>query len=96
MARVDTDVRPGDTVLDCGANVGVYTRHALERGAQRTVERFRPRMAISLEHRPIDIEEIPALIRSLWPSLKTECGSCVWVGTALVDRVQPDVLYVGP
>ena len=194
-------VRGGDTVLDCGANVGVYTRHALERGAHRvvaiepapenlvclrknfaeeirtgrvvvypkgvwdrdaelvlrtfdaqsggdsvalqfrgsragptvalttidkltselglqrvdfikmdiegaerqaligakqTVERFRPRMAISLEHRPADITEIPALIRSLWPALKTECGSCVWVGTELVDRVQPDVLFVGP
>jgi len=194
-------VRPGDTVLDCGANVGVFTRHALERGAKlvvaiepapenlfclrknleeelragrvivypkgvwdrdgelvlrtfdaqsggdsvalefrgsragpviplttidkltaelglscvdfikmdieggerqalmgarRTVERFRPRLAISLEHRPADIEEIPALVRSTWPGLKTEYGSCVWVGTALVDRVQPDVLYVHP
>jgi FkbM family methyltransferase len=65
-------------------------------GAKQTVERFRPRMAISLEHRPADITEIPALIRSLWPALKTECGSCVWVGTELVDRVQPDVLFVGP
>ncbi len=30
-------VRPGDVVLDCGANVGVYTRHALEAGAALVV-----------------------------------------------------------
>jgi FkbM family methyltransferase len=30
-------VRPGDVVLDCGANVGVFTRAALERGASRVI-----------------------------------------------------------
>ncbi len=30
-------IRPGDTVLDCGANVGVYTRAALEAGAGKVV-----------------------------------------------------------
>ena len=30
-------VRPGDVVLDFGANVGVFTRHALERGAKLVV-----------------------------------------------------------
>jgi FkbM family methyltransferase len=194
-------VHPGDTVLDCGANIGVFTRHALERGARlvvaiepapenlyclrrnlaeqiqagrvivypkgvwdrddelvlrtfdaqsggdsvalqfpgsregpkvqlttidkltaelhlervdfikmdiegaepqaltgalRTVARFRPRMAVSMEHRPDDIRAIPALVRRLWPELRSACGPCVWVGTALVDRVQPDVLFVGP
>ena len=28
---------PGDTVLDCGANVGVYTKYALERGAAEVI-----------------------------------------------------------
>jgi FkbM family methyltransferase len=31
------DVRPGDVVLDCGANVGVYTRKALTKGARIVV-----------------------------------------------------------
>jgi len=30
-------VQPGDTVLDCGANVGVFVRPALDRGAARVV-----------------------------------------------------------
>lgn len=34
-------VRSGDVVLDCGANVGVYTRHALDAGA-RTVVAIEP------------------------------------------------------
>lgn len=32
------DVRPGDVVLDCGANVGVCTRRALGKGAGMVVE----------------------------------------------------------
>jgi len=193
-------VRPGDVVLDCGANVGVYTRHALEAGARlvvaielapenltclrrnfapeidagrvivypkgvwdrddelqlntsqlsggdsvalqvpgsrqgprvplttidklveelrlervdlikmdiegserralagarQTVARFHPRLAISMEHEPDDAEAIPALVRKLWPELKTECGPCVWVHTALVNRAAPEVLFAGP
>lgn len=185
-------VRPGDIVLDCGANVGVYTRHALNRGAKvvvaiepapesleclrrnfrkevserrviiypkgvwnedaelqlsvsnalastassvvldrghtgptillttidqiveelkvarvdfikmdiegaerqalqgalRTVAEFRPRMAIAVEHRPSDPDEIPTLVKKLWPDYNLECGPCVNVNGSL----QPDVL----
>ncbi len=31
------DIKPGDVVLDCGANVGVFTRQALARGAAKVV-----------------------------------------------------------
>jgi FkbM family methyltransferase len=30
-------IRPGDVVLDCGANIGLYTLAALERGAARVI-----------------------------------------------------------
>ena len=63
-------------------------------GAKETVARFKPRMAVSLEHLPDDPEAIPALIERLWPGTKTECGPCVWVKTAHVNRAQPDVLFV--
>jgi FkbM family methyltransferase len=33
----DKDVQKGDVVLDCGANVGVFTRVALDRGASKVV-----------------------------------------------------------
>jgi len=32
-----TNIRPGDVVLDCGANVGVFTRKALNAGAREIV-----------------------------------------------------------
>ena len=30
-------IRPGDTVIDCGAHVGVFSRYALQRGAGRVI-----------------------------------------------------------
>lgn len=30
-------VRPGDVVIDCGAHVGVFSRHALNRGARQVI-----------------------------------------------------------
>jgi len=63
-------------------------------GARQTVARFRPRMAISMEHLPDDARAIPALVRSLWPDAATECGPCTWVHTALVDHVAPEELFV--
>ena len=61
---------------------------ALE-GAIETVRRFRPRMAISLEHRPSDPDRIPELVRRLWPSYATQCGPCANVN----GRIQPDVMF---
>lgn len=33
----DQDVHSGDIVLDCGANIGVFTREALDRGASKII-----------------------------------------------------------
>jgi FkbM family methyltransferase len=63
-------------------------------GASETVSRFHPRMAISLEHQPDDYEAIGAVIGKLWPEMKTSCGPCRFVSTALVSRIQPEELYV--
>jgi FkbM family methyltransferase len=43
----DVAVKPGDIVLDCGANVGVFTRTALKRGA---------RLVVSIEPAPATAE----------------------------------------
>jgi FkbM family methyltransferase len=43
----ETAVRAGDVVLDCGANVGVYVRDALEAGA---------RLVVAIEPAPENIE----------------------------------------
>ncbi len=40
-------IHPGDTVLDCGANIGVYTRRALDQGAA---------LVVSIEPAPENIE----------------------------------------
>jgi FkbM family methyltransferase len=61
---------------------------ALE-GALRTVARFHPRMSIALEHRPSDPDDIPRLVKRLWPDYRTECGPCVNVN----GNLQPDVLF---
>ena len=37
MARGENFVRPGDVVLDCGANIGVFVREALDAGAKTVV-----------------------------------------------------------
>lgn len=57
-------------------------------GASETVRRFRPRMAIALEHRPTDPDQIPQTVRTLWPDYVSECSGCRNIN----GRVQPDVL----
>jgi FkbM family methyltransferase len=185
-------IRPGDTVLDCGANVGVYTKYALERGAaeviaiepapetisclrrtfaadiaagsvvvypkgvwnrdellqlktnptrssmansvviggdtggpavplttidklvselrlahvdvikmdiegaekkalegaSETLRRFRPRLAVALEHNRDDAYNIPAMVAARWPAYKIACGAC-----RNIDYLRPDILF---
>jgi FkbM family methyltransferase len=45
----ERDVQKGDTVLDCGANIGVFTRLALDRGAK---------LVIAIEPAPENIESL--------------------------------------
>jgi FkbM family methyltransferase len=63
-------------------------------GGKQTIARFKPRMAISLEHLPDDTEVIPPLIERLEPGVKVQCGPCVWVKTAMVNLVRPEVVFV--
>lgn len=59
------------------------------RGAVHTVERFHPRMVISLEHRRTDPDTIPTLTRQLWPDYSVECGAC----TNMNQHLQPVVMF---
>ena len=69
-------------------------RQALE-GARDTVARFRPKLAIAMEHRPEDLREIPALIVRQWPLAKVTCGPCSLVRSEQVGRIQPEVVFAG-
>jgi FkbM family methyltransferase len=45
-------------------------------GAKETIQRFHPRLAISVYHTPTDRDTIPRIIASISPSYKKECGQC--------------------
>ncbi len=60
------------------------------RGAANSIRRFKPRMAIALEHRPTDPDTLPALIRQLDPSARVWCGPCAKVNSS----IQPNVMFV--
>ncbi|MCS6954210.1 MAG: FkbM family methyltransferase [Bryobacterales bacterium] len=60
-------------------------------GAQQTLARFKPRLAISSYHRPDDPEKIPELVRRARPDYLQQCGPCSYVSESGIIR--PDVLY---
>jgi FkbM family methyltransferase len=68
----EVSVRPGDVVLDCGANVGVFTRTALQRGAGLVVS----------------IEPAPATVECLRRNFAKEIaeGRVIVVGKGVWDR----------
>ncbi len=68
--------------------VGVFF-HGGTRGAAGTLVKFRPRLSISLEHRPDDPDTIPGLIQSLRGDYNLVCGPCENMG----GTVQPTVLF---
>ena len=59
------------------------------RGAQDTIKRFKPRLAIATEHKPDDEYTIPAAARALRPDYQMQCGPCLEAN----GHVRPDVLY---
>lgn len=58
-------------------------------GARRTLERFRPRLALSAYHLEDDPRRIPELVRRAWPGYQMECGACADARLF----VRPDVLF---
>ena len=58
-------------------------------GAQKTLQRFKPRMAIATEHKPDDAITIPASILDVRHDYGVECGPCVEANS----HIRPDVLY---
>lgn len=63
-------------------------------GGKASIEKFRPRMSLALEHTPGDREDIPRLVQTLWPAAQLDYGPCVCVETEFVRRLQPEVLMV--
>jgi FkbM family methyltransferase len=61
---------------------------ALE-GARKTIAQFHPRLAIAAYHLPGDNEEIPKLVRGIWPGYRLDCGRCLAEGW----RIRPDFYY---
>lgn len=61
---------------------------ALE-GGRRTLERFHPRMAISVYHAPDHPRTVPAAARAAWSNYTVECGDCAEAN----GRIRPDILF---
>jgi UDP-3-O-acyl-N-acetylglucosamine deacetylase len=58
-------------------------------GANDTIQRFKPRMAIATEHKPDDEFTIPFTVRAIRSDYGMQCGPCV-EGNA---HIRPDVLF---
>lgn len=59
-------------------------------GGKETISKFHPRMAVSLEHRRSDPDDLFAIVHRLWPSSQEDYGPCTNMNTS----IQPDVLFV--
>jgi len=59
------------------------------RGADATLKKYRPRLALSTYHRPDDSRMIPEIVRAAWPGYRVACGPCMYVE----GHIRPDVLY---
>lgn len=75
-------VQPGDVVLDCGANVGVFTREALKAGA---------RLVVAIEPAP---ENLECLRRNFAPEVAA--GSVIIYAKGVWDKDDVLTLNVDP
>jgi FkbM family methyltransferase len=57
-------------------------------GAQGTITKFKPRLAIAAEHKPDDQFELPKEIRKFRPDYQMQCIECLQLNGA----IQPDVM----
>jgi len=80
--RPGPGIKPGDVVLDCGANVGVYTRHALASGA---------RLVVAIEPAPPSLE---CLRRNL--AQEVAAGRVIIYPKGVWDKEDWLTLYVDP
>ena len=58
-------------------------------GGQATIRHFRPQMAISCEHLPGDVKEIPLVMNAIQPGYQARPSDCY----DFFSRVQPAVLH---
>lgn len=80
--RGDRGVRPGDVVLDGGANVGVFTREALTAGA---------RLVVAIEPAPENLECLRRNFRA-----EIEAGRVIVYPKGVWDREDSLTLYINP
>jgi FkbM family methyltransferase len=59
------------------------------KGAQQTLARHHPRLAMSVYHEPNHPKVVPELIKAAWPDYRMECGPCAVVNS----RIRPDIQY---
>lgn len=59
-------------------------------GARETLQRFHPRMSLSVYHQDDHPVEVPRAARAAWPAYRVECGPC---NAPSETRVRPDVLF---
>jgi FkbM family methyltransferase len=70
--------------------------HEALRGAQSTVDKFRPRLVVALEHNQHDVTTIPAQIRQQWPFMAISPGPCDWVTGYDTEQLQPHIMIAYP
>lgn len=60
-------------------------------GARETIAKFRPRLAIAVNHRDDDAERIPELVRAAWSGYQMRSGGCHVVKKRFL--ILPDMLF---